>query len=113
MVVKYSILIIFLYLFVSKNSFPIESALHEAELAKCLGIFMTIKNNDFNYNHKEIAINTLTIYKDKIERLKWNEMTKEMSDKGAETILNYNKKNLNTEIKNLLNSCIMTFRVGN
>ena len=40
-------------------------------------------------------------------------MTKEMSDKGAETILNYNKKNLNTEINNLLNSCIMTFRVGN
>ena len=113
MVSKYSILIVVLSIFFIKISFSIESAAHEAEFAKCLGVFMTIKNNDFNQKYKNIADNILTVYKEKIRRLKSSQMTKEMSAKGAKIIESYNIKNMNNDINNLLNSCIMTFRVGN
>ena len=113
MVRKYSILIIVLSLFFIKKSVSIESAAHEAELAKCLGVFMTIKNNDFNQKYKNVADNVLTVYKEKIRRLKSSQMTKEMSAKGAKIIESYNIQKMNNDINNLLNSCIMTFRVGN
>ena len=98
---------------ISKNSFTIESALHEAELAKCLGILLTIQNNEFDQKFKVIAKNTFDHYTEKLSRLEMSEMTKEMSDKGAKLIITLEDEKKYKEIHNILNSCLMTFRVGN
>ncbi len=113
MVKKYSLLVFFIVILFSKNSFTIESALHEAELAKCLGILLTIQNNEFEPKFKITAKKIYDHYLDKLSRLEMGEMTKEMSERGAKLVLTLNNENKNNEIHNLLNSCLMTFRVGN
>tara|TARA_B100000686_G_C16483854_1_gene808541 strand:- start:122 stop:463 length:342 start_codon:yes stop_codon:yes gene_type:complete len=110
---KYLFLILILILFSYESVFSIESALHEAELAKCIGILSTIKNNDFKREHKLIASNTLDNYSDKINRLHISSALKEMIDNGSKKIMLYLHDKKETQITDLLNNCILVFRVGN
>ncbi len=113
MVKRYSLLVIFIIFIISKNSLTIESAVHQAELAKCVGILLTIQHNEFDQRFKAIAKNTFDHYFERFSRLEMNGMAKEMSEKGANLIITLNEENKNNEIHNLLTRCIMTFRVGN
>lgn len=113
MVKKYSLLVFFIFILISKNSVTIESALHHAEIAKCIGILLTIQHNEFDKKLEAIAKNTLNHYSEKLSRLEMNSMAKEMSEKGANLVISLNEENKKDEIQNLLETCIMTFRVGN
>ena len=114
--VKSAKFIIFIYLyfliFIS-NAWSIESAAHKVEVAKCLGMIMTIKNNS-SFDQINIKANKiLDLYLEKILRFDIGSiMMKEMSEEGA----NYIYKELNTtnpeKFDKILNKCISTFRIG-
>ena len=114
--VKSSKFIIFTYLYILifiSNAWAIESAAHKVEVAKCLGIIMTIKNNSLFDQINIKASKILDLYLEKILRLDIGSiMMKEMSEEGA----NYIYKELNNanpdKLDKVLNKCISTFRIG-
>ena len=106
----YFIIIIFLFF---NKAYSIESAAHKAEVAKCFGVLMTIKNNSVIEETRLKANKILDLYIDKILGLKIGSiMMKEMSDEGAKTI-SKELKHPNLDIINhSIQRCINTFRIG-
>jgi len=107
------LILLFLFFIGTNNSFSIESAAHEAEIAKCIGILMTIKNNNYDQNLKLKSKDIMHHYFKKITSINHNSMTKEMSEKGAKLVQSLEKKEHYDKVLNIINSCVMTFRVGN
>ncbi|HIG08354.1 MAG TPA: hypothetical protein EYQ51_01105 [Alphaproteobacteria bacterium] len=100
------------FLFFNK-AYSIESAAHKAEVAKCFGVLMTIKNNSVIEETRLKANKILDLYIDKILGLKIGSiMMKEMSDQGANAMYKELKQaNLDT-INHSIQRCINTFRIG-
>ena len=74
---------------------------------------MTIKNNNYDQNLKLRSIDILNHYSKKIASINHNSMIKEMSEKGAKLVQSLEKKEYYDKVLNIINSCAMTFRVGN
>jgi len=107
------LILFFLLIIGSNNSFAIESAAHKAEIAKCIGILVTIKNNNYDHDLKLKSIDILNHYSKKIASINYNSMIKEMSEKGAKLVQSLENKEHYDRVLNIINSCTMTFRVGN
>jgi len=111
---KKLIVFILLLLFpVFNTSYAIESAAHKVEVAKCVGIIMTIKNNSKYEENIFKATNVLELYLDKILSLNIGSiMMKEMSDQAAKEVFNSLDNHTSLSLDNLLNKCINTLRIG-
>ena len=110
---KKFIVFILLLLPVFNTSYAIESAAHKVEVAKCVGVIMTIKNNSKYEENIFKATNVLELYLDKILSLNIGSiMMKEMSEKAAKEVFNSIDNHTSLSLDNLLNKCINTLRIG-
>lgn len=95
------------------NTNAIESAAHKAEVAKCLGVIMTVKNNSIYEENISKANNILELYLDKIINLNIGSiMMKEMSEKAAIEVFQSLNEHTSYSLDILLEKCINTLRIG-
>ena len=113
--VEYKKFIVFLLILMlpAYNTNAIESAAHKVEVAKCLGVIMTVKNNSIYEENISKANNILELYLEKIINLNIGSiMMKEMSEKAAIEVFQSLDDHTLSSLDRLLEKCINTLRIG-
>ena len=113
--IKLIFLIVFLFSSFFKNVFSLESAVHRAEVAKCVNLSSLIYNsNPISENLSSLALHVHKLSLIKSENLEISELTiKEIKPETEKKVILLIKNNNNSRMKELLGYCIQTLRIGN
>ena len=113
--IKLIFLIVFLFSLFLKNVFSLESAVHRAEVAKCVNLSSLIYNsNPISENLSSLALHVHKLSLIKSENLDISELTiKEIKPETEKKVILLIKNNNNSRMKELLGYCIQTLRIGN
>ena len=113
--IKLIFLLVFLFSLFLKNVFSLESAVHRAEVAKCVNLSSLIYNsNPISENLSSLALHVHKLSLIKSENLEISELTiKEIKPETEKKVILLIKNNNNSRMKELLGYCIQTLRIGN
>ena len=113
--IKLIFLLVFLFSLFLKNGFSLESAVHRAEVAKCVNLSSLIYNsNPISENLSSLALHVHKLSLIKSENLEISELTiKEIKPETEKKVILLIKNNNNSRMKELLGYCIQTLRIGN
>ena len=113
--IKLIFLIIYLFSSICKNVFSLESAVHRAEVAKCVNMSSLIYNsNPIPENLSSLALRVHKLSLIKAKNLEISELTiKEMKPETEKKVILLVKNNNNSRMEELLGYCIQTLKIGN